>query len=85
MEQWTFLRRSSFQIFRLGQIFTREIFFLQNSCFDKVVHFTKMCPGVVNSRKEKMKLIMNQFWQGGSGLGVEKWCDVIGWEKNSFH
>lgn len=36
-------------------------------------------------RKEKMKLIMNQFWQGGSGLGVEKWCDVIGWEKNSFH
>lgn len=27
---------------------------------------------------------MNQFWQGGSGLGVEKWCDVIGWEKTHF-
>ena len=34
--------------------------------------------------KKKMKLIKNQFWQGGSGLGVEKWCDVIGWEKTHF-
>lgn len=27
---------------------------------------------------------MNKFWQGGSGLDVEKLCDVIGWEKTHF-
>lgn len=34
-------------------------FFLQNSCCGKVVHFTKLCTGVMNSSQKKKKNEIN--------------------------